>query len=81
MERWPDALAAADRALGLAYGPRKLRVFDLKAQALSRQGDAAAWKETLRAAVAYADALPAGQRQGSVGRLAERMRAQLAEEQ
>jgi tetratricopeptide (TPR) repeat protein len=79
--RHQEAAAAADRALAKAYGPRKLKVFELKAQALSRQGDAAAWKETLRAAVAFADGLPAGQRQGSVARLAERMRAQLADEQ
>jgi hypothetical protein len=41
MRRFPDALAAVDRALGLVYGPRTLRVIATKADILEAQGDRA----------------------------------------
>jgi hypothetical protein len=74
-----DAVAAADRALAKAYGPRKLRVYDLKASAQARAGDAAGHKATLREAVAFGAGLPETQRKGSAGRLLSRMQEQLAE--
>jgi hypothetical protein len=44
------------------YGPRKLRVLDLKAEVLKSKGDLAGARRVLEEAVAFADALPAGQR-------------------
>jgi len=35
-----EALKAIDRSLGLAYGPRRLRLFDLKARIFEKKGDA-----------------------------------------
>jgi len=57
------ALAAIDRALSkCTEGPRKLRLFETRASILEKQGDAAGRKKTLEAALAYAKALPKGQR-------------------
>jgi hypothetical protein len=61
--RLDDAKAAADRALAkCAGGPRKLRLFETKADLLDRLGDHAARKQTLVAALAFARALPKVQR-------------------
>jgi len=57
-----EALTAADRALGKAYGPRKVRVMETKASILAKKGDVAAQKQLLTDAATYAKALPAGQR-------------------
>lgn len=62
MGKLDDALAAADRAMGKVYGPRKVRVFETKASILAKKNDAAGQKQVLTAAVAYAKALPEGQR-------------------
>jgi peptide deformylase len=56
--RLDDALAAIDRALPLAYGPRKLRLFDTKASILEKKGDAPARAATLQAALDHAKSLP-----------------------
>jgi thioredoxin-like negative regulator of GroEL len=57
-----EALAAADRAMAKVYGPRKLRVLEIKASIFARKGDLAAQKKVLTEAVATAKALPEGQR-------------------
>ena len=62
MKEWDKALAASDRALRLVYGPRKLRVLDIKAEVLKGKGDLAGARRTMEEAVAFADALPPGQR-------------------
>jgi tetratricopeptide (TPR) repeat protein len=62
MKEWDEALAASDRALRLVYGPRKLRVLDIKAEVLKGKGDLAAARRTMEEAVAFAEALPPGQR-------------------
>jgi tetratricopeptide (TPR) repeat protein len=77
MGRQGDAVAAADRALSKAYGPRKLRIYDVKASALEREGNRAALEATLAEAVAYAGSLPEVQVRGAVRRLVERMRERL----
>jgi thioredoxin-like negative regulator of GroEL len=58
MKRWDDALAATDRALALAYGPRKLRSYQARADAYAGKGDVAAARKTMDEAIAYAAALP-----------------------
>jgi hypothetical protein len=57
-----EAKAHAQRALTLADGPRKLRVYDTLLSILRRQGDAVGTKATLTEALAYGRALPEAQR-------------------
>jgi thiol-disulfide isomerase/thioredoxin len=59
--RYPDALAAVDRALPRAYGPRKLRYLKLKASLQAALKDRAGQIATLREEVAGYQALAAGQ--------------------
>jgi tetratricopeptide (TPR) repeat protein len=65
MKRWDEALAPSDRALAKVYGPRKLGVYSTRADIFSGKGDLEAARRTLEEAVAYADALPPGQRSES----------------
>ena len=62
MKRWDDALAAIDRALAKAYGPRKVGYFGTRADILAAKGDTVAARETLEEAIRFAEALPAEQR-------------------
>lgn len=62
MKRWDEALAASDRALAKAYGPRRLGICSTRADIFSGKGDREAARRTLEEAIAYADALPPGQR-------------------
>ena len=68
LKRWDAALAASDRAMALAYGPRKLNLFDVRAEIFVGRGDPAGARRTLAAAIAYLQALPEEQR--SAARLA-----------
>lgn len=56
--RLDEALLEADHGLGVAYGPRKLRAYDLRADVLGRKGDRAGERATLEAAIVYATSLP-----------------------
>lgn len=62
MHRWDDALAASDRALARAYGPRKIGILTARAEIFAGKGDAESARKTLEEAVAYAESLPPGQR-------------------
>jgi len=62
MGRYDDALAASRRALDMAYGARKLRIFEARADTLAKKGDAGAAHATLEEAVRYGDTLPESQR-------------------
>jgi tetratricopeptide (TPR) repeat protein len=62
MKRWDDALAASDRALALAYGPRTLRILSNKADVQIARGDKAGARATLERALKTAQELPAPQR-------------------
>jgi hypothetical protein len=62
MKRWDDALAASDRALPKAYGPRKLRLLRTRADIYAAKGDTTAARNTVEQAIATAEALPPGQR-------------------
>ena len=59
--RFDEALAASRRALDKAYGARKLRIFDTRADIYTKKGDPAAARRTLEEALAYADSLPKSQ--------------------
>jgi tetratricopeptide (TPR) repeat protein len=54
----PQALAAVERALAKAYGPRKLRIYELKADILLSKGDRAGGRAALGDAIAYARTIP-----------------------
>jgi tetratricopeptide (TPR) repeat protein len=74
--RRADALAAADRALARAYGPRKIRIYDTKAGIQEKSGDRAGLEATLSEAVAFAASLP-GPQASRVRRTVDRMRERL----
>jgi hypothetical protein len=58
MGRYDDALAASDRALARAYGPRKITILRARYDIYTAKGDKAMAKKTLEEAVRYAKSLP-----------------------
>jgi tetratricopeptide (TPR) repeat protein len=62
MGRWDDALAASDRALAKAYGPRRLGMLRTRAEIYEGKGDKEAAKKTLSDAITMAESLPQEQR-------------------
>jgi tetratricopeptide (TPR) repeat protein len=62
MERYPDALAASNRAVARVYGPRKVRVLQNHADILTAMADTAGARQALVDALALAESLPEGQR-------------------
>jgi hypothetical protein len=62
MKRWEDALAASDRALTKAYGPRKIGILQTRADIFNGKGDPAKAKATIEEAIQFAESLPTGQR-------------------
>jgi tetratricopeptide (TPR) repeat protein len=62
MKQYDDALAASDRALGKAYGPRKVGILQTRADIFAAKGDAQAARKTMEETVQYAESLPQGQR-------------------
>ncbi len=49
--RYPEALAASDRALGKLYGPRKIRALEIRADILEKKGDKPAARQTMEQAL------------------------------
>ena len=62
MKDWKSALAASDRALAKAYGPRKIRILRTRADLYAASGDSTASRRTLEETLQYAESLPEGQR-------------------
>jgi Tetratricopeptide repeat len=62
MKKYDEALAASDRALARAYGPRKLGILQTRADIYKEKGDPAAARRTIEEAVKLAESLPDGQR-------------------
>jgi tetratricopeptide (TPR) repeat protein len=76
LKRLDDALAANDRALARVYGPRRIRVLSVRADIFAAKGDNAAAKKTVEDALAFAQALPEGQRSDSqIASLKKRLEA------
>jgi tetratricopeptide (TPR) repeat protein len=74
MKKLDEALAASDRALPKVQGPRRLSVLQTRADIFAAKGDAAAARETLQQALAYAEALPPGQRrEGTIKTLKKKL--------
>jgi tetratricopeptide (TPR) repeat protein len=64
--RFDDALAASDRALKLAYGPRKIGIYRSRAATYLAKGDKASARKTIEEAIHYAESLPTEQRNDNV---------------
>src|SRR5262245_6493804 len=62
MKRYDEAMAASDRALSKAYGPRKIGILQTRADIQAAKGDTAAARKTIEETLRYAEELPAGQR-------------------
>jgi len=62
MKRYDDALAASDRALAKAYGPRKLGILQTRADIYKEMGNVQAAKKAMQQAIDLAESLPEGQR-------------------
>jgi tetratricopeptide (TPR) repeat protein len=62
MKKYDDAIAASDRALAKAYGPRKLGILQTRADIFKEMGNAEAAKQTMQQAIELAESLPEGQR-------------------
>ena len=62
MKKYDEALAASDRALAKAYGPRKIGILQTRADIYAAKGDPAAARKTLEETLRYAEGLPPGQR-------------------
>ena len=62
MGRYDEALAAYDRALAKAYGPRKIGILRGKADTYVAKGDKEAARRTIEEAIRFAESLPQGQR-------------------
>jgi hypothetical protein len=75
--RYDDALAAVDRAISKVYGPRALRLYDLKADVLAKKGDRAAAQKTLQRGLELARALPPEQRRDQLVAMFEKRLAGL----
>ena len=65
MKRWPEALAASDRAFAKSYGPRQLGMYQARADIYLGLADTTGARRTLASAIAFADSLPPGQRSES----------------
>jgi len=74
LKRWDEALAASDRALAKAYGPRKLGIYRTRTDIYVGKGDAAAARKTVEEALRFAESLPAGQRsEGAIASLKKKL--------
>ncbi len=62
LKDYDKALAASDRALARAYGPRRLLILRTRADILVEKGESGAAKKVLEQALAEARALPEAQR-------------------
>src|SRR5262245_54779507 len=62
LKRWNEALAASDRAMPKAYGPRKLTFYATRTDIYLGLADSTSARRTVEEAIAHAEGLPAGQR-------------------
>ncbi len=62
MGRFDDAIAASDRALAKAYGPRKVGILRTRSEIYQGMGKPDQAAATLETAISYAEALPEEQR-------------------
>ncbi|WP_242338988.1 MULTISPECIES: hypothetical protein [Anaeromyxobacter] len=72
-----DALGAADRALALAEGPRRIRVLVLRAEAQAKLGDRPGARATLERAMSDGEAMPEASRPRGYLRKAKKLLGEL----
>ena len=60
--RYDEALTAIERAERKVYGPRSIRIYEIKAGIYAKRGDKKAQRQALEKAVVFAKALPSSQR-------------------
>jgi len=76
LKRYDEALAASDRAMKNAYGPRKLRLYSTRTDVYLGRGDSTSARSTVDEAIRFAEALPEGQRsEGTIAGLKKRRTA------
>jgi thioredoxin-like negative regulator of GroEL len=75
--RLDEALAAIDRALAKAYGPRKMGVYTVKADILEKQGRRDAARAVVLEQLAFHDALPPAQQRPAQAEAARKRLASL----
>jgi tetratricopeptide (TPR) repeat protein len=76
MKQYDKALAASDRALAKAYGPRKMRLYNNRVDIYVGMGDSTAAKHTLEQAIGEGESLPEAQRpNGSIASFKKRLTA------
>ncbi|HEV8658283.1 MAG TPA: tetratricopeptide repeat protein [Thermoanaerobaculia bacterium] len=74
MKEYDKALAASDRALARAYGPRKLLILRNRADIYVAKGDKESAKKTMEEAIAYAKQLPKAQvRESTIAALEKKL--------
>jgi tetratricopeptide (TPR) repeat protein len=64
--RFDESLAASDRALKLAYGPRKIGIYRSRVATYLAKGDKASARKTIEEAIHYAESLPTEQQNANV---------------
>lgn len=62
LRKYDEAVAAIDRALSRGYGPRKVRLYAVKADILAAKGDLSGAARVSEEALAYGATLPAAER-------------------
>src|SRR6476661_6833331 len=62
MKKYDDAIAASDRALAKAYGPRKLGILQTRSDIYNEMGNLPEARKAMQQAVDLAESLPEGQR-------------------
>ncbi len=76
MKKYDLSLAASDRALAKAYGPRKLLIYRNKVDALVEMGNIDGAKATTQEAITLASSLPDGQRnERTIASLQEKLKS------
>jgi tetratricopeptide (TPR) repeat protein len=66
MGKYDQALAETERALKLAYGPRKIGIYRSRADIFALKGDKENAKKTLAEAIRYAESLPKEQQSANL---------------
>jgi tetratricopeptide (TPR) repeat protein len=76
MGKYDEALAASDRAMAKAYGPRKIGIYRNRVEIYLARGDKESARKTLEEAIHYAESLPDGQRSdATIASLKKRLEA------
>ena len=76
MKKYDEALAASDRALAKAYGPRKLGILQTRSDIYKEMGNLPEARKAMQQAVELAESLPEGQRsEKSIASLKKKLEA------